>query len=191
MKCRLFVLAAVAALAGLSACGKDPYAIVADVGTQQDTIVSWALNGSDPSLPSGIATVSLRAVRVDSNFAFDYALDLDSLGRVVALPLREVGTTFGSYRRVGIDTTWHVPFDSVAKAHVSGYKFDSTVVVQVGRPFGVVATQSGCLNGATSTVIYSKWIVDSVHVAERRFFLRGTVDPNCGFRSFRPGIPTS
>lgn len=188
-KFRVLVLAALAAAAGVAACGKDPYAVVAAFATQQDTLFAYPLNGSDPSLPSGIATVSLQAVRIDSSFAFDFAFDIDSADRVVAIPVRQVGTLFGSGRTVGFDTTWHVPYDSVFKAHSTGYVFDSTIVVQPGRPFGVAAATLGCSSG--SAIVYSKWVVDSVRPADRRIFVRGTVDPNCGFRSFRPGIPTS
>jgi hypothetical protein len=34
-------------------------------------------------------------------------------------------------------------------------------------------------------------VVDSVHANEGLIFARATVDPNCGYRSFLPGIPTN
>ena len=190
-KFRVVVLAALAAAAGLAACGKDPYAVVASFVTEEDTLFSYALNGTPPYQPAGVSSIQMRAVPIDSSFAFDFAFDIDSANRLLLLPVSRVGTTFGSSRSVGFDTTWHVPYDSIFKAHSSGYVFDSIVVVQPGRPFGVVAAALGCTGVTGSSVIYSKFVVDSVHAAERRIFMRGHVDPNCGFRSLRPGIPTS
>jgi hypothetical protein len=39
--------------------------------------------------------------------------------------------------------------------------------------------------------IYAKIAVDSINLASRTLFLRLGLDPNCGFRSFVAGIPTS
>jgi len=42
-----------------------------------------------------------------------------------------------------------------------------------------------------SPQLYAKVTVDSVNLASRILFLRLGLDPNCGFRSFDAGIPTS
>jgi hypothetical protein len=44
---------------------------------------------------------------------------------------------------------------------------------------------------ALSPYLYAKIAVDSVTLSTRTLYLRMGVDPNCGFRSFAPGIPTS
>ena len=44
---------------------------------------------------------------------------------------------------------------------------------------------------ALSPYLYAKIAVDSVSLATRTLYLRLGLDPNCGFRSFASGIPTS
>jgi hypothetical protein len=44
---------------------------------------------------------------------------------------------------------------------------------------------------ALSPNVYAKIAVDSIDLASRTLFLRLGLDPNCGFRSFVTGLPTS
>jgi hypothetical protein len=67
-------------------------------------------------------------------------------------------------------------------------------VVAPGEPF-VIYTQRS--SGATTCLydpaphIYAKVVIDSVQLATRAIYLRQVMDPNCGYRSFLPGLPTS
>jgi hypothetical protein len=87
------------------------------------------------------------------------------------------------------------PFESVSEAPRTGYKIDSTVVASAGEVIVVEAVHN---NGSQdlctfslSPNVYAKISVDTIFVATRTIKFRLGLDPNCGFRSFAPGIPTS
>jgi hypothetical protein len=85
-------------------------------------------------------------------------------------------------------------FDAVTTAPKTGYETDSALVLVPGE---VVAIQSAhnfnqdLCQFAISPYIYAKVAVDSVNLASRLIYLRMGTDPNCGFRSFVTGVPTS
>ena len=193
MKSRLLVPLAVLAAAALGACGKDPFAVNATADNVADTLIAAALNGTPPGAQAGINTPFHAVVRVDSSFNFDVALDIAQNGDLLVVPVSRVGSILGVSRRIGLnvmDTS--IAFDSVKKAPASGYVLDSVRTFRRGQTVVVQAVSPYCnssLNG--SAVIYSKFVVDSVKVPSRTFYLRMVVDPNCGFRSFLPGLPSS
>jgi hypothetical protein len=85
-------------------------------------------------------------------------------------------------------------FDSLAIAPKTGYETDSALVIAPGEVVVVQSphNSSGDLCQFTlSANIYAKIAVDSVNLASRTLFLRLGLDPNCGFRSFVTGLPTS
>jgi hypothetical protein len=98
-----------------------------------------------------------------------------------------VASTFGSSRAVGVQKL-AVAFDSLAKAPGNGYNYDSVTVVSPGDAVVVQASTTYCSLQLTS-LLYSKYIIDSVDAGTRQVYLRAVVDPNCGFRSFRAGVP--
>lgn len=192
MKSRLLVPLAVLAAAALGACGKDPFAVKPAYDTVADTLVAAALNGTPPSAEAGINTAFHAAVRVDSSFNFDVALDIADNGDLLVVPVSRVGSILGVSRTIGIsvmDTT--IAFDSVKKAPGSGYVRDSVRTFRRGQTVVVQAVSPYCTALDASSLIYSKFVVDSVNVPSRTFYLRMVVDPNCGFRSFLPGLPSS
>jgi len=77
----------------------------------------------------------------------------------------------------------------------SGYLVDTTAVVL--SPGQTVAIQSqhnfqgDVCQFALNANIFAKLAVDSVNLASRTIYVRMGLDPNCGFRSFATGIPTS
>ena len=85
-------------------------------------------------------------------------------------------------------------FDSVAAAPKTGYQTDTAVVLLPGETL-VLQSQhnfSGDIcQFALNPNIFAKVAVDSVDLASRTLFLRLGLDPNCGFRSFAEGLPTS
>ena len=184
-------LLVVALAAVAAACGEDPFAVRASLQVVTDTFVVYALNGTDPHLPAGINTPFNAPARVDSTFNFDFALDIDAAGDVVVLPVGKVGTNFGSSRRVSFATP-DVPFDSIRRAPDSGYVTDTIITVETGTPVVVQAVTPVC-QGSTvaSPIIYSKFVVDSIDAATRALYVRSVVDPNCGFLSFLPGVPSN
>jgi hypothetical protein len=187
---RKLALALVACASILTACG-DPNLLRAQLPTISDVYEIFALTGTPAAFPSGINTYVRTAVRVDGNANFDVAFDLDPQGRVIVYPVQKVVTLIGSARRVGLRK---VPgaFDALTIAP-SGTYADSAIVVSPGE---VVVSQS-VRNGPgdacqfdISPFIYTKITVDSVVTATRSISVKAVLDPNCGFRSFEPGIPT-
>ena len=86
-----------------------------------------------------------------------------------------------------------VAFDALTEAPRRGYLIDSTAVtIAVGQTLVLQTQTPGCFNDSrgASPIIFSKLVVDSVSAA-RAIHFRLTVDPNCGFRSFKPGVPGS
>jgi hypothetical protein len=192
MKARLALLAAMFVVVGLSACS-NPTNLKASLPTAVDTLSVFALSGTPPTYPSGVSILARQAVRVDGFASFDVALDINAAGHVVIYPVKLVVSSPGGSRPVGLLKQTSV-FDSLAVAPNTGYETDSSLVMSPGE---VVVVQSAHNSSgdlcqfALSPNIYAKIAVDSVNLASRTLYLRLGLDPNCGFRSFVTGIPTS
>jgi hypothetical protein len=192
MKARLVLVATICVAAVLNACG-DPTNIKAQLPTLVDTLSVWALSGSPPSYPSAISIPRRQIVNVSAAASFDVALDINAAGQPVIYPVRLVVSTPGGGRPVGLQK---VPgtFETVTAAPRSGYETDSALVVALGETVVVQAphniAQEVC-QFAISPNLYAKIAVDSVNLASRILYFRLATDPNCGFRSFANGIPTS
>ena len=193
MKARLVLLATMSVVVGLNACG-DPTSLRASLITSVDTLSVFALSGTPPSYPSGINVLARQAVRVDGGASFDVAYDIDANGDAVVYPVKQVVSLPGTSRAVGMQKLL-VQFDSVSDAPKSGYQIDSTSFVLTPGATLVVQSQhnfSGDIcQFALNPNIFAKLAVDSVNLASRTIYLRLGLDPNCGFRSFVAGVPTS
>ncbi|MFN2636311.1 MAG: hypothetical protein ABR585_04750 [Gemmatimonadaceae bacterium] len=192
MKARLSVLATICVAAILSACG-DPTSLRATLGNFDDTLTVFALSGTPPSYPSGVSIVARQAVRVDGFASFDFAVDIDDNGNVVLLPVNLVVSSIGGTHRVGLQK---VPgaFADVLEAPKTGYDTTAAVVLAPGEVAVIEAAHNGgsdVCGFALSPFLYAKIGVDSLSLASRTIHLHTVFDPNCGFRSFADGIPTS
>jgi hypothetical protein len=191
MKARLATLAAISAVAVLNACG-DPTNIKASLPTSVDSLSVFALSGTPPAYPSGVSIVARQPVRVDGFASFDVAFDINSSGEAVIYPVRLI-VAAGGTRAVGLQKM-SSSFDALAEAPSSGYQSDSALVAAPGEVVIVQAAHNGSndlCQFALNPNIYAKFSVDSVSLASRLIFFHLGVDPNCGFRSFATGIPTS
>jgi hypothetical protein len=191
MKARLAFLATICLLVVLNACG-DPTSLRANLPTSVDTLSVYALSGTPPSYPSGISILGRQAVRVDGFGVFDVALDIDAAGNVVVYPIKLV-VGAGGTRPVGLQKI-PVPFETVPEAPETGYDNDSPVVLAPGETVVIQSAHNGpqdICQFALSPFLYAKVGVDSVSLATRTVYIRMGVDPNCGFRSFASGVPTS
>jgi hypothetical protein len=192
MKARLILLAAMSAVVGLNACG-DPTNIQANIPTSVDTLSVFALSGTPPTYPSAISLLARQAVRVDGFASFDIALDINTSGNAVIYPVKLVVASPGGSRPVGLLKVAGV-FDQVLEAPNTGFGPDSGLVMLPGE---VVVVQSAhnttgdLCQFALNPNLYAKIVVDSVSLATRTIYLKMGLDPNCGFRSFATGIPTS
>jgi hypothetical protein len=190
MKARLALLATMSGVVVLNACG-DPTNLRATIPTFVDTLSVFALSGTPPSYPSGISIVGRQAVRVDGFANFDVAFDIDAAGNAVIYPVKFV--VGGGSRPVGL-LKIAAAFESVLEAPNTGFETDTFFAVAPGET--VVIQSAHNVSGdvcqfALSPYIYAKIAVDSVNLASRTLYLRMGLDPNCGFRSFATGIPTS
>lgn len=192
MKSRLVLVATICVAAVLNACG-DPTNIRAQLPTFVDTLSVWALSGTPPTYPSGISIPGRQVVTVNANAGFDVALDINSAGQPVIYPVRLVVSTPGGGRPVGLQKVAGT-FETVEKAPSTGYETDSALVLTTGETVVMEtphnASQEVC-QFAISPNLYGKITVDSVNLVSRILYFRLATDPNCGFRSFAVGIPTS
>jgi hypothetical protein len=190
---RAGLAAATFAAAAMLACG-DPNAPEPRFETYADTLGVYAVNGAPRGAPTAIHLVSgalgSPAVVTDASFTFDVAVDIDAQGRPALYPVRTVAASFIATHRVGVRRTTD-PFESIVLAPEGGYTHDSVAVLNIGEVVLLEsADPSACNLLLGGGVIYAKMVVDSVRTSDRRVFLRITADPNCGFRSLVPGIPS-
>ena len=192
MKARLALIATICVVTVLNACGNIA-SLRATLPTYTDTLSLWALSGTPPSYPSAISIPARQIVRVDGFAAFDIALDIDANGKTVVYPVKLVVASLGGSRPVGIQKISR-SFEDVTEAPKTGFRTDSSVAIVPGEVVVVESPHnaSGDLcQFSISPNIYAKIAVDSVNLSSRIIYLRMGFDPNCGFRSFTTGIPTS
>jgi hypothetical protein len=192
MKFRLALIAMLSTMVGLGAC-RDPIELQATEPTLTDTLTVYALSGTPPGYPTALSLLSRSPIAVTGFGGFDIAFDIDEANRILVHAARRVVSFGGQIPQVGLQI---VPgtFESVIAAPVSGYKVDSTIVASIGD---VIVLQAVHNNGegdictfALDPNLYAKISIDSVFLATRTIVFRFGYDPNCGYRSFAPGIPT-
>jgi hypothetical protein len=184
---RLQYAALGAVLAAAAACG---YATnpKPTINVVTDTLVAFAINGTLAVQPSAFDLFTDRVVLADQNLAFDIAFDIDSATQqAIIYPPKLLSNSFITPRHVGLQRLT-VPFDSVHFGFRRGYVFDSSFAVTAGQGVMVVTNPVACAADANPS-LYGKGVVASVNTTDRTIHFRATVDPNCGFRSFYPGIP--
>ena len=122
----------------------------------------------------------------------DVAFDIDAQGKVVVYPMRLVVSPITPFRDVGL-LKGTGTFDAITRAPNSGYLTDKSVTLSPGEVLILqTARNTGndiCIYGI-SPYIFAKIGLDSVDLKDRSIFFKSTVNPNCGFRSFKTGIPT-
>lgn len=83
-------------------------------------------------------------------------------------------------------------FESVQRAPTGTYETDDPLTVTVGEVVVIEARrnrQSDLCSFSLSPNVYSKIVVDSVSAGSDAIWFRLVANPNCGFRSFAPGLP--
>lgn len=185
----LRALTGVALAATLTAC-KGLTAIDASFQnvTASDTV--YALNGGPPNAVNTLKFFDGVVLRADQGYAFDIAFDLDANDNIVIIPSKAVATSFSNPYSVALQRATG-SFQSVLEAPKEGYRPDTAMTIVVGQTiiaesrdvFGVCAF---ALKGQS---YYSKLVVNEVDPLLKRIIFTVTVNRNCGFRSFAPGIP--
>lgn len=192
MNLRLFSIAVFGAAIVASAC-TNPIHITAQSATVVDTVTVYALSGTSPSLPSALDVFARQPVVVDGFGAFDVAFDIESPTQVRIYPVRLVVTSPSGVRQVGIRKEAGA-FGQLKMAPAAVYPTDSSVLVSPGEVAVIQTTRA--FSGefcqfALQPYLYAKLSVISIDVAARTIKFQLGLDPNCGFRSFESGIPTS
>jgi hypothetical protein len=177
---------ALGALLLAAACG-DPYATKASNENAVQALSVHALSGTPLAYATGLNLTAKATTKVDGNFSFDLAFDINSRGEIVYFPVRLVASNPSGDRQIGILKPGG-NFDGITEAPRTGYNVDSVTVAQVGQPIIVQGAVSAC-SGTLTPYLYAKMVVDSVHLADRVLFGRALINLNCGFRSLSAGLP--
>jgi hypothetical protein len=181
------VAAALAAGAFAACGGADPFAPRASLPNVATTVVVFPLSAS-VTLPSGLDLYNARAVRPQLSgvqTTFDLALDRAAGGRVVLYAPRRLVVAPGGTPRTGMRVVAG-DYAALESAPTDAFAYDSLLTVDFGQVVAVEAQSSVC---TTAAPLRAKLVVDSVG-ASGGLYVRTTVNPNCGFRSFASGIPT-
>ena len=178
--CAVAVALAVAA----TACGSTlPRA------TNVSQIASYALYGliGAPARASTALSFTAGSMHADATFQFDVAVDLDSAGKVVVYPVRNIaGNLAGTQKRIGMQVVSGL-FETVGDVPSTGYDTLGTKTVAPGTVLAVELQEPLiCQFSLGGIHLYGKFVVDSVTPASRRIFVTTVIDPNCGYRQVKP-----
>lgn len=190
-------VSALAAVTGLvlaggvaSACG-DVTGIEASAEVSFDSLTVYPLTGSSATTPTALNTAFVSVTPVGPSGNFDIAFDLDAQRRVVIYPVKLIVQPLTGVNEVGLLKVAGT-FESVERAPSETYERDEPMVVTPGEVVVIEARRnraSDICTFALSPNIYSKLVVDSVSAGTDAIWFRLVVNPNCGFRSFAPGLP--
>jgi hypothetical protein len=181
------------AILAVSACKGDALGgLHPTQGTETDSFIAYALTGTPPTYPTAYIAAARSVSVVDGGGNFDVAFDIDAQGKVVVYPMRLVVSPITPFRDVGL-LKGTGTFDAITRAPNSGYLTDKAVTLSPGDVLILqTARNTGndiCIYGI-SPYIFAKIGLDSVDLKDRSIYFKSTVNPNCGFRSFKTGIPT-
>jgi hypothetical protein len=155
--------------------------------TATDTV--YALNGGPPNAPNSINFFLGVTERADQGFGFDVAFDIDQTGHVLIIPSRALATSFSNPYSVGIQQSG-TDFDLVLAAPKDGYRADTAMAVAPDQPVILESHDfSTCYTALKGQSYFSKIVVNEVDPLLRRVIFTVTVNRNCGFHSFAPGLP--
>ena len=172
-----------ASIAGAAACG-DTQRLPAQGAVQSDTLIVYALRGTDVSYPTALNVRELVVVRATGVFDYEIAFDIDESGKAVLYPMELLVAEEASFRRVGMQKLT-VHFDSLKSAPRNGYIYDEPMVLGEGES---IAIEAGVpCPYPYPQVVFGKLVVDSIRAAKRAIYFRAVSDPSCGFRSLVPG----
>ena len=177
-----------------ASCG-DPFRITAPLATVTDSFAINAVTGTPASARSLWRMAGFARYRLDSIGApFDLGFDLGSGGVITVHPARTIATpppgTTSAAPVVALQAS-ATPYASADRAPESGYRADTALVITKGQTIFVRSTSDFCtLQNTGGTLLYAKFVVDSVDLVSRTLVVRATVQPSCNFRSFATGVPT-
>ena len=173
-----------------ASCG-DVTGLEATASNLTDTLSVFPLTGSSAVTPTALNTPFGTVTPIGPSGSFDVAFDLDAQRRVVIYPVKLVVQPLTGVNEVGIRKVAGT-FESVERAPTGEYEADEATVLNVGEVAVIEARRNrggDICTFALSPNIYSKIVIDSVPAATNAIWFRIVANPNCGFRSFAPGLP--
>ena len=178
---------AILAMLALAACS-DANSIPAATSTNViDTVVVYAISGTEVFRPSGYAMSQRSAVRVDNSTAADFGYDRTADGRNVLLP----GAMIGHPGVAGVDPGLQhtdLAFDDIKIAEVNNYKTLDTVAVAVGDVLYLRSRiASTCYLGVPT---YGKVEILEFNSTDRTIKFRVLANLNCGYKALTTGLPS-
>ena len=185
---RLAVVVGAVASISAAACD-DPFAPRATTQIRTDSFIVYAVSQTPINAPAAFNIVFFTTLRLEPTYGFDLVFDIDQDGKVVLIPVRLIGGAITSQRRVGLQRI-EGPYEEMTRAPTSGYQYDSTLALAVGEA-ALVELQTDICQFQASQLVYAKVQIKAVDPVSRTIVFRITYDPNCGFRSFLPGVPTN
>jgi len=182
------LLLTAAAVVTLAACGNST-GVKADLAIHTDTLTTYSLNGAPTGSPAGVSLIGATVVPVTASFAFQVAFDIDTGNTVRLYQVQRVANTLGTTTAVGAQIT-SAAFDALSRAPGGTYRYDSTLVVPLGKTVALeISDPTVCTNILTTQLFYAKLVVTAVDPVSKAIKLVATTDPNCGFRSLTTGVP--
>jgi len=189
MKSKIAGLVLAATAVAAISCG-DFTGVPASLITLTDSGTVFALNGAPLGAPTAIHGYSGQFVPATADFLFDIAFDLDADAQIHVLPQRQVASGLQATHSVALAT---VPDSFEAVNSVPGgltFRADTGMVVARNQVvIAQISDANACSFSLTGSTLYVKMVVKAVNRVDRTMAVKFTVDPNCGFRSFAPGVP--
>ena len=175
-------------------CG-DPFRLTAPFQTVRDSFAIQTLTQTPASARAVWRIGEFYRFRLDSIGAqFDLGFDITASGQVLVVPARSVTVsppgTVQAAPEVGLLVST-AAYASIDRAPETGFRSDTAVTVTKGQAVLVRTASNVCATQNTGgAVLYAKFVVDSISVPTRELFIRSTIQPSCGYRSFADGRPT-
>jgi hypothetical protein len=184
----LVVMALATTIISAAACD-DPFAPRATTKVRTDSFIVYSVSKTPVSVPAAFNIVFFTTLRLEPTYGFDLVFDINDAGQVVLLPVTLVGGATTAGRQVGLQKITG-SYEDLTLAPTSGYKHDSTLVLGVGDG-ALVELKTDVCQYQSSQLVYAKMQIKAIDPVSRTIVFRITYDPNCGFRSFLPGVPTN
>jgi hypothetical protein len=178
---------AILAMLALAACSDANSIPDATFSNVIDTVVVYAISGTEVFHPSGYSMTQRNAVRIDNSTSADFGYDRTADGRDVLLP----GAMIGHPGVAGVDPGLQqtdLGFDAITVAEVNNYKTLDTVAVAAGDVLYLRSRiPSTCFLGVPT---YGKMEILEFDETNRTIKFRVLANLNCGYKALTTGLPS-
>jgi hypothetical protein len=178
---------AILAMLALAACSDANSIPDATFTNVIDTVVVYAISGTEVFQPSGYAMTQRSAVRLDNTTSADFGYERTEDGRDVLLPGRMLGHPGAAGADPGLQHT-DLAWDEIVIAEINNYKTLDTVAVAAGDVLYLRSRiPQTCFLGVPT---YGKVEILEFDAANRSIKFRVLANLNCGYKALTPGLPS-